>query len=149
MAASDVSERGLLMGGLQVLLLAVLSSLLLIKLYALGHELAREAGRTLRGGVGWGLLASALQVAWFPLLILLQNLGALLWPQRRLQLALGSWMLFALPLLLLAPPWGSWSHPYRVAYLLSCAAVAVALSYIGQRLLQACRIGRQCVRSNR
>ena len=119
-----------------MLLLGGLSSLALLALYGVGHELALQQGRPLRGGVAWGLLASALQLAWFPLLVLLQNVGALFWPTRRMPLALGAMTLFALPLLLLAPPWGSWSHPYRFAYLLFCAAVGIALSYAGQALLQ-------------
>ena len=124
-----------LIRGLQVLLLTGLSSLVLLVLYGLGHELAQQQGRPLRGGLAWGLLAGALQLCWFPLLMLLQNTGALLWPVRRLQLALGAMALFVLPLLVLAPPWADWSHPYRSAYLLFCAAAGIALSYAGQSVL--------------
>lgn len=136
MVASEASRRVLLRNGLQVVLLGGLSSLALLVFYGVGHELALQQGRHLRGGVAWGLLVSALQLGWFPLLVLLQNAGALLWPLRRLQLALGSMVLFALPLLIFAPPWGNWSHPYRSAYLLCCAAAGIALSYAGQVLLQ-------------
>jgi hypothetical protein len=118
---------------LQVLMLSAAAWLLVVLLHGLGYALAAELGRTVRGGVGWdGLMRLALAV--FALLTLLQNYAALRWPDKRWQIAVTIWLLFAVPFTLLCDPLGGWSHPYRYLYLLCCTAVGVCLSLAGQHL---------------
>jgi hypothetical protein len=118
---------------LQVLLLSAAAALSFVVLHDAAVAVAADHGRSLRGGVGWGVtvqLACYLFGAW----VLLQNVAALRWPARRLHLCAAAWLTFAVLLTLLANPFGSWSHPYRFLLLQLCALAGFALSWAGQCL---------------
>lgn len=124
-----------LTGGLQILLVSAAAILLFAYLHETAVSMAVARGRTLRGGVSWGI---TVQLAWyvFVFLTLLQNVAALRWPARRMRLAVLAWLVFAVLFTLLGNPFGSWAHPYRWALLMFCSAAGCALSLLGQGLWQ-------------
>jgi len=116
---------------LQILLLSAAAVLLFVYLHDAAVSIAASRGRTLRGGVNWGITVQiALYV--FVFLSLLQNAAALRWPARRIRLAVLAWLAFAVLLTLLGNPFASWAHPYRWALLMFCSAAGCALSLVGQ-----------------
>lgn len=118
---------------LPALLLSAASVLLFVGLHDFAVSVALERGRGLRGGVGWGLTVQ-LALHAFAALLLAFNVAALVWPARRVRLALAAWLTFAGLLTLLANPFASWSHPYRYLLLQSCALAGFCLSLAGQSL---------------
>ncbi|QKE64854.1 hypothetical protein HNE05_16350 [Aquipseudomonas campi] len=127
--------RVLLAGSLQILLVSAAAILLFVYLHETAVSMAVARGRTLRGGVSWGITVQlALYV--FAFLTLLQNAAALRWPARRMSLAVLAWLVFAVLFTLLGNPFGSWAHPYRWALLMFCSAAGCALSLVGQGLWQ-------------
>lgn len=134
MATSDaVGLRRHCPAVLQILLLSAAAVLSFMMLHEVAVMVAADHGRSVRGGVGWGItvqLALYLFGAW----VLVQNVAALRWPSRRLHLFLAAWLTFAVLLTLLANPFGPWAHPYRFLLLQLCALAGFALSLAGQCL---------------
>jgi hypothetical protein len=98
-----------------------------------GVDLARHLGRTLRGGVGWGIALLVIFTV-FVLLVLIQAVATLRWPARRIAMALAVWLVVA-GLGLLTGPFGTGGHPYRFLYLLACCAAGLCVLLAGQFFL--------------
>ena len=134
MATSDApGVRQLCLALVPALLLSASGFLLFVGLHDLAVRVALELGRSLRGGVGWGLTVQLAFYA-FAILLLMFNVAAISWPARRVHLAMLAWGTFAVLLTLLANPFASWSHPYRFLLLQVCALAGFGLSLAGQSL---------------
>ncbi|MDG1579692.1 hypothetical protein [Pseudomonas sp. GOM6] len=112
-----------------------MAALLFVGIHDWAVAIAADHGRSLRGGVGWGITVE-LAFYSFVLLLMAQAVAALRWPARRIWVAASAWLVFMVLMVLMANPFAAWSHPYRFILLLVCAALGFATVLAGQVLWQ-------------